>query len=176
MMELELLISREEIANKVRELAEKINKDYEGKTPLLVGILNGAFVFLADLVRELRIPVEVDFVKLKSYAGTDTTGAVEVKLDLERDVEGRDIIIVEDIIDTGLTMDFLLKRLKARKPKSLAVCALLDKPSRRMVNVKVDYVGFEIPDYFVVGYGLDFNGRYRELPAVYRIVKGGEDN
>ncbi|AEA47107.1 hypoxanthine phosphoribosyltransferase [Archaeoglobus veneficus SNP6] len=172
-MELELLIGGEEIRGRVKELAEQISKDYRDRigdeTPLLIGILNGAFIFLADLIRELSIPVEVDFVKLKSYVGTNSTGTVEVKLDVEREIEGRDVIVVEDIIDTGITMEFFLNRLKKKKPKSIAVCTLLDKPERRIVDVKPDYVGFTIPDYFVVGYGLDFNGRYRELPAIYRV-------
>jgi len=170
-MELELLISKEEIENKVKELAKQISEDYQGKKPLLVGILNGAIIFLADLIRELKIPVEIDFIKVRSYAGTNSTGTVEVKLDVEGDIRDKDVIIVEDIIDTGVTMDFLLKMLKARKPRSLVVCALLDKPERRVVDIRADYVGFTIPDYFVVGYGLDFNGQYRELPAVYRIVR-----
>ncbi len=171
MMKLEPIISKEEIESKVREIAERISEDYRGKNPILVGVLNGALIFLADLVRELKIPVEIDFMKVKSYAGTNSTGNIEVKLDMERDIRGRDVIIVEDIIDTGITINFLMKKLKARKPESLAVCVLLDKPERRVADVKADYVGFTIPDYFVVGYGLDFNGQYRELPAIYRIVE-----
>jgi len=164
-MKLKVLIGRDKIRKKVKEIAEKINRDYEGKTPLLIGILNGSIVFLSDLIRELKIPVEIDFVKIKSYAGMES-GEPEIKLDVERNIEGRDVIIVEDIIDTGATLDFLKNRLLKRKPASLKICALLDKPERRKVDIAADYVGFTIPDVFVVGYGLDVDGRFRELPDI----------
>ncbi len=167
-LKLEVLISREEIEKRVKELAEEISKDYSREDPLMLGILNGAFVFMADLIREMKVPVEVDFLRVKSYCGT-SAGELEVIMDVP-DVKGKDVIIVEDIIDTGLTMDFLLKRVKKKGAKSVKVCALLDKPSKRVVDVKPDYVGFTIPDYFVVGYGLDYNGRYRELPEIYKVI------
>ncbi len=167
-MKLEPLIHRDEIRKRVKEIAEMISKDYEGKTPLLIGVLNGSFIFLADLIRELSIPVEVDFVKVRSYVGTESS-TLELKLDLERDIEGLDVILVEDIVDTGNTVDFLIKRMSSKNPNSIRVCALLDKPERRKVDVKVDYVGFTIPDVFVVGYGLDVDGRYRELPDIYYV-------
>jgi hypoxanthine phosphoribosyltransferase len=164
---LKLLIHRDKIREKVKELAEEISKDYKGKNPVFVGILNGSIVFLADLIRELKVPVEIDFLKVRSYVGTESRD-LEMKLDVE-DIEGRDIVLVEDIVDTGNTIDFLIKRLSKKKPNSIKVCALLDKPAKREVDVNVDYIGFTIPDLFVVGYGLDFNGRYRELPDIHFI-------
>jgi hypoxanthine phosphoribosyltransferase len=166
-MRLELLIHRDEIKRKVREIADKISRDYKNKNPILVGVLKGSIVFLSDLMRELKIPVEIDFVKVKSYVGMKSD-KIEVKLDVEN-VEGRDIILVEDIVDTGNTVDFLLRRISLKNPNSIKVCSLLDKPERREVDVKVDYVGFTVPDVFVVGYGLDVNNRYRELPDIYYI-------
>ena len=168
-VELEVLIGREEIRKRVKELAEEISKDYEGcERPLMVGILNGAFIFMADLVREMKIPVEIEFMRVKSYSGSDTTGKVEVLMDVNN-VEGRKVVVVEDIVDTGITLSSIVRRIREKGAESVRVCALLDKPSRRVVDVKADYVGFTIPDYFVVGYGLDYNGRYRELPEIYRI-------
>lgn len=167
-MKLKVLIGRDEIRKKVKELAEKISKDYEGKIPVLVGILDGSIVFLSDLIRELKIPVEIDFVKIKSYTGMES-GEPEIKLDIERDIEGRDVIIIEDIIDTGATLNFLKNRLLKRRPASLKICAFLDKPERRKVDIIADYVGFEIPDVFVVGYGLDVDGRFRELPDIHYV-------
>jgi len=167
-MNLEPLIHRDEIRKRVKEIAEEISRDYEGRTPLLIGVLNGSFIFLADLIRELSIPVVVDFVKVRSYVGTESS-TLELKLDLERDIEGLDVILVEDIVDTGKTVDFLIRRMSSKNPNSIKVCALLDKPERRKVDVKVDYVGFTIPDVFVVGYGLDVDGRYRELPDIYYV-------
>jgi len=167
-MNLEPLIHRDGIRKRVKEIAEEISRDYEGRTPLLIGVLNGSFIFLADLIRELSIPVVVDFVKVRSYVGTESS-TLELKLDLERDIEGLDVILVEDIVDTGKTVDFLIRRMSSKNPNSIKVCALLDKPERRKVDVKVDYVGFTIPDVFVVGYGLDVDGRYRELPDIYYV-------
>ncbi len=168
-MRLEILISREEIEKRVKELAEEISRDFAGEDPLMLGILNGAFVFMADLIREMSVPVEVEFIRVKSYSGTDSTGRIDVIMDVSENVSGKNVVIVEDIVDTGLTMDFLVRRVVEKGAKSVKICALLDKPSRRVVDVKPDYVGFTIPDYFVVGYGLDYNGRYRELPAIYRV-------
>ncbi len=166
---LEVLISREEIKKRVKELAEEISNDFS-EDPLMLGILNGAFVFMADLIREMKVPVEVEFVRVKSYCGTNTTGRVEVIMDVSDSVRGKDVVIVEDIVDTGITMKFLAERVRSKGAKTVKICALLDKPSRRIADIKPDYVGFTIPDYFVVGYGLDYNGRYRELPEIYRVV------
>lgn len=167
-MNLKVLIGREEIRKRVKELAEEISRDYEGKEPILVGILNGAIIFLSDLIRELKVPIEIDFVKIKSYVGMEGQEP-EVKLDVERDIEGKHLLIVEDIIDTGVTIYYLKQMLMPRKPASLKICALLDKPERRKVDIKADYVGFSIPDKFVVGYGLDINERFRELPDIYYV-------
>lgn len=163
-----LLFSREQIQEAVQRLGRQISSDYRGKRPLLIGVLKGAFVFLADLIRHLSIPVEVDFVRLSSYgAGKETSGVVKMGKDLEAEVRGRDVIVVEDIVDTGISLKFLLEELSSRGPSSLRVCALLDKKHRREVPVKVDYVGFEIERGFVVGYGIDYAERYRELPEIY---------
>ncbi|MBI3078552.1 MAG: hypoxanthine phosphoribosyltransferase [Deltaproteobacteria bacterium] len=162
--------SREQIAVAVETLARRISADYAGRDLLLVGVLKGSFMFLADLVRALTIPAEVDFVRLASYgAGIASSGAVQITKDLETTIEGRDVIVVEDIVDTGQTLRFLLDLLRLRHPPSLKVCALVDKPGRRAVEVPVDYVGFPEASGFLVGYGLDLNERYRLLPAIYRI-------
>ena len=162
-----VLLSQEQIAAKVKELGGRISADYEGKQPVLVAVLNGAVVFLSDLMRSLTIPVTVDFVKWVSY-GSDTrsSGVVRILKDLDESIESRHVLVVEDIIDTGLTLHYLLENLRARSAASVRVVALLDKPSRRKVEVKVDYEGFKVPDAFVVGYGLDYDGRYRNLPFV----------
>ncbi|HID42671.1 MAG TPA: hypoxanthine phosphoribosyltransferase [Archaeoglobaceae archaeon] len=167
-MKLKVLINRDEIKKKVKEIAEGINRDYKNKNPILIGILDGSIVFLSDLIRELEISIEIDFVKIKSYAGMESREP-EIKLDIERNIEGRDVIIVEDIIDTGVTLNFLKNILLPRKPASLKICALLDKPERRKVDISADYVGFTIPDVFVVGYGLDVDGKYRELPDIHYV-------
>ena len=162
-----VLLTQEQIAAKVKELAAQINRDYEGKEPVLVTVLNGAVVFLADLMRQLTIPLSVDFVKWVSY-GKDTrsSGVVRILKDLDESIESRHVLVVEDIVDTGLTLDYLLENLRARNAASVKVVALLDKPSRRKTDVKADYEGFKVPDAFVVGYGLDYGGRYRNLPFV----------
>jgi hypoxanthine phosphoribosyltransferase len=166
----EILISKPEIDDRVQRLADEISRDYEGKELVLIGILKGAFVFMADLIRCLRIPCEVDFVRLASYgAGTVSSGNIMITKDVETPIRGRDVIIVEDIVDTGLTLSFLVDKLKEREPESLKVCVLLDKKERRKVPFEAEYVGFDIPDRFVVGYGLDFNERYRFLPDVCAI-------
>lgn len=160
-----VIIPREEIANKVAELATQLRKDYRGKNPLLIGILKGSFVFLSDLMRGMNMPVEVDFVRLSSYgAGTESSGKIKLVKDVETPIRGRHVLVVEDIIDRGLTVRFLLDYLSFRKPSSLKLCALFDKPSRRKVEVPIDYVGFTVPDAFVVGYGLDLNEKFRFLP------------
>ena len=166
------LISAEEIGRKVRELGEWISEDYAGKDPVLVGVLKGSMVFLADLMRAISVPHRVDFMAVSSYgSGTETSGVVRITKDLDESITGEDVLIVEDIVDTGLTLHYLLDVLQARRPKSVRVCTLLDKLSRRQVDVSVAYRGFEIPDEFVVGYGLDYDQRYRNLPDVRVLVR-----
>ena len=163
----EILVPEAALQARIRELGRAISSDYEGKEPLLVGILIGAFVFLSDLLRSVSIPCQVDFMATSSYGPkTESSGIVRILKDLDQSLEGRHVIIVDDIIDTGLTMDYLLETLRARYPASLRVCALLDKVPRRRREVRIDYRGFEIPDKFVVGYGLDYSGRYRNLPFI----------
>jgi len=162
-----VLISREELATRVGELGRAIGHDYQGRTPVLVGVLKGAAVFLADLIRAIPGPVMVDFIGLSSYgAGTRSSGAVRVTGDLSVSIEDRDVIIVEDIIDSGRTVDYLRRNLATREPRTIALCALLDKVGRREVSVPVEYAGFAIPDHFVVGYGLDVAGHFRGLPDI----------
>jgi hypoxanthine phosphoribosyltransferase len=164
---LEILFPKEMINKRVGELAGQISRDYGRREPLLVCILKGAFIFMADLVRAISIPCRVDFVRLASYGGgTTSSGEVRITKDLETQIEGRDVLIVEDIIDTGLTLSYLVKVLQERRPASLRVCAFLDKKERRQAPFDADYVGFTIPDGFVVGYGLDFNENFRFLPDV----------
>jgi hypoxanthine phosphoribosyltransferase len=163
----EILFPKEIIERRVRELAEQISRDYAGKELLIVGILNGAFIFMADLIRGLGIPCRVDFVRLASYGcGSVSSGEVRITKDLETPIAGRDILIVEDIVDTGLTLSRLVEVLRERRPASLRVCAFLDKTERRRVPFLADYVGFFIPDRFVVGYGLDYHENFRFLPDV----------
>ena len=160
-----VLISQAELAARVAELGRAIGRDYAGRTPLLVGVLKGAAVFLADLIRAVPGPVDVDFMGLSSYgSATRSSGAVRVTADLSMSIEGRDVIVVEDIIDSGRTVDYLRRNLATREPRSIALCTLLDKVGRREVPVTVDYAGFAIPDEFVVGYGLDRAGFFRTLP------------
>ena len=163
----EILIPEEVLQDRIRELGRRISNEYNSKEPLLVGILTGAFVFLADLLRAISIPCRVDFMATASYGtGTESSGIVRILKDLDQSIEGQHVLVVDDIIDTGLTMDYLLETLKARYPASLRVCALLDKRPRRLREVTLDFSGFEIPDRFVIGYGLDFAGRYRNLPFI----------
>ncbi|MCD6153049.1 MAG: hypoxanthine phosphoribosyltransferase [Syntrophobacterales bacterium] len=165
-----ILYSKETIEKRVNELAETISRDYEGREIVFVCVLKGAFIFLADLTRQLKVPHVVDFVRLASYgSGTVSSGKITITKDIETSIEGRDVVIVEDIIDTGITMDFLKDRLKKSNPNSLKICALLDKEERREVKVDVDYVGFTIEDKFIVGYGLDFDEKFRCLPDIYVI-------
>jgi hypoxanthine phosphoribosyltransferase len=167
---LEVLIPEEKIAARVQELGKQISRDYQGKTIHLVCVLKGAYTFLADLARAIEIPVTLDFLAVSSYnKGTSTSGAVQLTKDLDTSLEGADVLIVEDIADTGLTLRYLYNMLKARHPSSLKVIALLSKPSRRTVDVPVDYVGFEIEDRFVVGYGLDVDQKYRNLPYIAAV-------
>lgn len=163
----EILIPEEVLQDRIREIGRRISTEYNSKEPLLVGILTGAFVFMSDLLRAISIPCQVDFMAISSYGtGTESSGIVRILKDLDQTIEGRHVLIVDDIIDTGLTMDYLLETLKARYPASLRVCALLDKRPRRRREVLIDFRGFEIPDKFVIGYGLDFSGRYRNLPFI----------
>lgn len=163
----EVLIPEAVLQDRIRELGRKISEEYNDKEPLLVGILTGAFVFMSDLLRAVSIPCQVDFMATASYGNsTESSGIVRILKDLDQNIEGRHVLIVDDIIDTGLTMDYLLETLKARYPASLRVCALLDKVPRRRRHVAIDFRGFEIPDKFVIGYGLDYAGRYRNLPFI----------
>ena len=163
----EVLIPSSEIQEKVRELGERITVDYRGEKPLLIGVLRGAVVVMGDLMRNIDLQCEIDFMDISSYgSGTSSSGVVRILKDLEEDITDRHVLIVEDIIDTGLTLSYLLRSLLARKPASLEICALLSKPSRRRVDLDVKYLGFEVPDEFVVGYGLDYAGAYRNLPDI----------
>lgn len=160
------LITADDIREKVREIGSEISRDYAGKQPVLVGVLNGALIFMADLMREINLPLEAYMMAASSYDGYESTGTVEIIKPLDASIAGRDVILVEDIVDTGITLDCLLESLQDEKPASLEVCALLDKKSCRQVEVPIKYIGFEIPDEFVVGYGLDYNQQYRNLPYV----------
>jgi hypoxanthine phosphoribosyltransferase len=163
----EILIDEETLQARIRELGAEISSDYTGRDLLLVGVLKGAVFFMADLMRELSVPCEIDFMAISSYgAATDSSGVVRILKDLDINVAGRDVLVVEDIIDSGLTLSYLMRNLTARKPGTLEICALLTKPERREIDVPVRYVGFEIPNKFVIGYGLDFAERYRNLPYV----------
>ena len=163
--QLKVLYTKEEIAERVARLAQQISTDYQGKCPLLVGILKGSFVFMADLIRLLQIPVEIDFISLSSYGSAKvTSGKVKVVQGLRFPVKGRDVLVIEDIVDTGLTVGFFMDYLRKKKPSSLKLCALFDKPSRRQTPISIDYIGFTVPDKFLVGYGLDYNERFRHLP------------
>ncbi len=163
----EVLIEEEPLQARIAELGAEISSEYDGRDLLLVGVLKGAVFFMADLMRELSIPCEIDFMAISSYgAATDSSGVVRILKDLDTNIAGRDVLVVEDIIDSGLTLSYLMRSLKARKPASLEICALLTKPERREIDVPVKFVGFEIPNKFVIGYGLDFAERYRNLPYV----------
>ena len=163
----EVLVSAEDVQRRVAELGEQISRDYAGRTLLLVGVLKGAVFFLSDLMRFIDVPVEVDFMAVASYgSATDSSGVVRILKDLDASIEGRDVLIVEDIVDSGLTLQYLMRNLGSRNPRTLEVCALLTKPERRKVDLPTRYVGFEIPNRFVVGYGLDFAERHRNLPFV----------
>ena len=173
-----VLFSEEELDRRVSEIAAEINRDYAGKEPMLISVLRGSFVFMADLIRKIEVPCTVDFMSVSSYGrGTTSSGQVQITKDLSDDIEGKDIIVVEDILDSGNTLSYLLELLRARKPASMKLCTLLDKPDRRVKEVHVDYTGFTIPDEFVVGYGLDYAEKYRNLPYIGILkprVYGGE--
>ena len=162
-----IFFTKNQIELKVRELGAKLAEKYRDKYPVFIGILNGSFVFMADLVRHVDIQCEIDFMAVSSYgSGTTTTGAVKISKDLSRDIEGRHVIIVEDILDSGFTLSYLCNYIKVRKPASVAICTLLDKPARRKTEIQADYTGFECPDEFIVGYGLDYSEKYRNLPYI----------
>ena len=164
---LEVLLSEEEIHAKVQELGAQITKDYAGKTPFFLGVLKGCYVFMADLTRCVDLQCSMDFMAVSSYGGgTSSTGAVRITKDLSRDIEGKDVIIVEDILDSGVTLSYLKSYLANRKPASIRIVTLLDKPARRKADIKADYCGFTVPDEFVVGYGLDYAEAYRNLPYI----------
>ena len=165
--QLKVLISREEIKNTVARLAKVIKEDYHDTQPLLISVLKGSFMFMADLIRQLDLPVEIDFIKLSSYgAGMKSSGEVKVVQELKTPIKGRDVLVIEDVVDTGLTISFLLNYLRKKKPASLKLCALTDKPSRHKAPVSIDYLGFTLPDKFIVGYGLDLNEKFRNLPDI----------
>ena len=169
----EILVQQDDLAHRVRALGEQISRDYERRSLLLIGVLKGAMFFLADLMRRLEVPCEVDFMAVASYGSqTDSSGVVRILKDLDAPIAGRDVLIVEDIVDSGLTLSYLLRTLNARDPATLEVCALLTKPARREIEMPIRYVGFEIPNRFAIGYGLDFAERYRNLPYV-AVLEGG---
>jgi hypoxanthine phosphoribosyltransferase len=168
----EILVGAEDLSRRVKELADQISSDYADKDLLLIGVLKGAVFFVSDLMRHLEIPVEVDFMAVASYgSATRSSGVVRILKDLDAAIEGRDVLIVEDIVDSGLTLQYLLRNLAGRNPRSLEVCALLIKPERRKVDLHTRYVGFEIPDRFAIGYGLDHAERYRNLPYVAALAQ-----
>ena len=164
----EILIPAERIQAKVAELGQRISADYAGRSVTLVSVLKGSLPFMADLMRAISIPVRIDLMEVSSYGGaaTETSGLVRILKDLRDSIEGKDVLIVEDIIDTGLTLNYLVRYLKGKNPSSLRICSLLDKPARRLVEIQIDYLGFTIPDRFVVGYGLDYQEAYRNLPYI----------
>lgn len=160
------LFTVEQIQEKVKSIAEKINQDYSGREILAVGILKGAFMFYSDLLRNIKVPVITDFIIASSYVKTQTTGEVKIYYDIREDVRDRDILLIEDIIDTGITLNYLRKRILSMSPRGLRICVFLDKKERRIIDVPIDYKGFEIPNEYVVGYGLDYENRYRNLPYI----------
>ena len=170
----EVLISREEIDRMVTGLADRITKDYQGREVVMSGILKGSFIFMSDLVRKIDLPMVIDFMSVSSYyGGTKSSGVVKIVKDLDNDIEGKHVIIVEDIVDSGLTLGHLKEMLLTRNPASLAVCAAFDKPDRRKVDIAAEYTGSQIPDEFIIGYGLDYDGKYRNLPDVCILAFDG---
>ena len=160
------LISEEELQKRVKEMAKQIYEDYKGKDITFIGILKGSIFFMVDLAKNIPSNVKLEFIRVSSYHGTESTGKIELKLDLKEDIEGKDVIIIEDIVDTGRTLSYLKEHLKTKKPKSLRICTLLDKKERRVCEIEPEYVGFNIPDKFVLGYGLDVDELYRNLPYI----------
>lgn len=171
-IDVDVMISQEEIQKRIKELAREIEKDYEGKELICLGLLKGSIMFMADLLKEVNLPLAMDFMKVSSYhGGTDSTGVVKILKDVDLDITGKNILIIEDIIDTGLTLQYVKNFLESKKPNEIKVCSLLDKPSRRKVEMVGEYIGFEIPDEFVLGYGLDYDEYYRNLPFVGKVSK-----
>jgi len=167
-----ILIDEETLQKRVREMGRQITEDYRGKDLIIIAILKGAVVFTSDLIKEIKLPLAMDFMAVSSYGvSTKSSGVVRILKDLDEEIEGRDVLIVEDIVDTGLTLHYLVENLRSRGPRSLKICCCLDKPTRRTAPVKVDYVGFDIPDEFVIGYGLDYAERYRNLPYIGILSK-----
>ena len=164
--ELKILISKRKIAATLKRLADEVRRDYSEKTPLLIGILKGSFVFMADLVRQLDFPLEIDFIRLSSYSGTQSSGQITLVHELPTSILNRHVLIIEDIVDTGLTTTFLCNYIRQKGPASLKLCSLIDKPSRRKIPVDIDYLGLSIPNLFIVGYGVDYNEKYRNLPDI----------
>lgn len=160
------MIKEDDIKKRIRELGKEINSDYKNKNPILIGVLKGAFVFLADLLRELEIPVEIDFLGISSYEGTKSSGVVRITQDLSINIEDRDIILIEDIVDSGRTINYIISNLRTRHPRSIAVCTLLNKKDARVIEVPLTYVGFNIPRVFVIGYGLDYENKFRNLKYI----------
>ncbi|MGQ9570952.1 MAG: hypoxanthine phosphoribosyltransferase [Thermodesulfovibrionales bacterium] len=160
------LFTIDQIQNKVKELADKISDDFTGKEILAIGVLKGAFMFFSDIVRSIKVPLTIDFIIASSYAKTETTGDVKIHYDIREDISGKDVLLIEDIIDSGVTLNFIRERILAREPKSLKICVFLDKIERRKINIPLDYVGYEIPNVFVVGYGLDYENKFRNLPYI----------
>lgn len=170
-----VLIPEEKVTQRIRELADQISRDYEGREIHMVGILKGASFFMCDLAKRIKVPVYIDFMQVSSYGGqTESTGTVKIRKDIDEPIEGKDVIIVEDIVDSGRTLAFLGKFLESKGARSIRYCTLLDKPDRRVVNLKADYSGFEIPDHFVVGYGMDYDQKYRNLPYIGVIHLDGK--
>lgn len=166
-MKIQVLIKAGDIQDRVKELAREISRDYKNRQPYIISVLNGAFVFTADLIRHMSIPVRCDFIRLSSYANsTKSSGRVKIIMDVDLPVTNKDVIVVDDIIDSGRTTSYLVEKLRQQNPRSLKVCALLDKPDRRVVPVKIDYRGFEIPNKFVIGYGVDYREKYRQLKYI----------
>ncbi|MCQ8211367.1 hypoxanthine phosphoribosyltransferase [Cetobacterium somerae] len=169
---IEKMISEGDLQARIKEVAKEIEKDYAGKDLICVGLLKGSIMFMADLLKSVELDLAMDFMKVSSYhGGTDSTGVVKILKDVDEDLTGKDVLIIEDIIDTGLTLESVKKFLMSKQPKSLKVCSLLDKPSRRKVEMVGEYIGFEIPDEFVVGYGLDYDELYRNLPYIGKVVR-----
>jgi hypoxanthine phosphoribosyltransferase len=160
------LLTVEQIQNKVKELAAKISEDYEGKEILAVGILRGAFIFFSDIVRHIQVPLNIDFIIASSYIKIQTSGDIKIHADLREDIKAKHVLLIEDIVDSGLTLKYIQEMLLARNPASLRTCTFLDKKSRRKTELKLDYIGFEIPDFFIVGYGLDYDNKFRNLPYI----------
>jgi hypoxanthine phosphoribosyltransferase len=170
----ERLFTSREIQKRVGELARTLSREYKGRELVLIGVLNGAFIFLADLVKRMTIPVQIDFVRLSSYgSGSESQGRIKVIKPTEFPLAGKSVLIVEDIIDTGLTLDFLCRSLREQNPESIRICALVDKSERRKLPVSIDYTGFVVPSGFIVGYGLDYNEQFRHFPAIYRLLSFG---